>query len=52
MKKPNAAQLRRLAGVANGATINGTYRLPVGEALESFRADIRDLVAWARSPAP
>lgn len=33
----------RVLLVANGGTINGTYRLPVGEALEAFRADLKEL---------
>lgn len=30
----------RVRRVAEGATINGTYRLPVGESLEAFRTDL------------
>jgi hypothetical protein len=30
----------RVRNVARGATINGTYRLPPGEALDAFRADL------------
>lgn len=33
----------RVGAVANGGTINGTYALPPGEALEAFRADLRVL---------
>lgn len=33
----------RVSLVANGGTINGSYRLPPGEALEAFRADLKVL---------
>jgi hypothetical protein len=35
-----SAKLKRVRAVAEGATINGTYRLPPGEALAAFRADL------------
>lgn len=34
----------RVRRVAKGATINGTYRLPPGEALDAFRADLLRIV--------
>jgi hypothetical protein len=30
----------RVRKVAEGATVNGTYQLPPGEALAAFRADL------------
>ena len=34
----------RIRAIAKGATINGTYRLPPGEALDAFRADLLRIV--------
>jgi hypothetical protein len=45
-EKPRNA-IERVAKVAGGDTINGAYKLPPGEALEAFRADLRDLVGRA-----
>lgn len=37
--------------IANGKTINGAYRLPPGEALEAFKADLI-LILDALEPKP
>lgn len=41
----------RLEAVANGATINGTYKLPVGKALEAFRAELKAIIQDNRNGA-
>lgn len=44
MAGPDQAVLRRFRAVAEGRTINGTYRQFPEQALESFRADLLALV--------
>jgi hypothetical protein len=39
----------RVEQVAKGAVINNTYRLPVGESLTAFRADLQTLVDEVRN---
>jgi hypothetical protein len=36
----------RVRKVANGGTINGTYRQPVGESLASFRRELNALLDY------
>lgn len=43
--KTQAAARERVRKVAEGATINGTYRMLPGEALEAFRADLLRVLA-------
>jgi hypothetical protein len=38
------ASKARIRAVAKGATINGTYRMQPGEALDAFRADLLRIV--------
>lgn len=41
---PLSAKRERVRRVAMGETINGVYRLPPGEALSAFRADLLALL--------
>lgn len=43
--KTQAAARERVRKVAEGATINGTYRMLPGEALDAFRADLVRVLA-------
>jgi hypothetical protein len=50
MKIPRTPE-DRVSLVANGGTINGSYELPPGEALDAFREDLKDLVQRASADA-